>query len=118
MLERDFPLGLGDFRYQDLHSEERLSELDAFFLSELDREDAALGARLRAYRSEPASFDALVLSLITTASWSGSATVCTDYQGTGVNEGEEKSPRLLHNENGVWVDRTSSLTSDGPPVPV
>ncbi|HYK41383.1 MAG TPA: FAD-dependent oxidoreductase [Thermoanaerobaculia bacterium] len=59
LLERDFPLGLGNFRYQDLHSEARLAELDALFLSELDREDPPLGARLRAYRAEPASFDPL-----------------------------------------------------------
>jgi len=59
VLERDFPLGVGDFRYQDLHREDRLAELDAYFLSELDREDPAVGSRLRAYRAEPAAFDPL-----------------------------------------------------------
>jgi NADPH-dependent glutamate synthase beta subunit-like oxidoreductase/NAD(P)H-flavin reductase len=60
--ERDFPLGIPGFRYQDLHREERLRELDRIFLAELDVQDAALAERLRAYRAAPASVDALARS--------------------------------------------------------
>ncbi|HEY6928299.1 MAG TPA: FAD-dependent oxidoreductase [Thermoanaerobaculia bacterium] len=59
MAGRDFPLGLPGFHYQDLHDELRLAELDRKFLEALDAEDAALGARLRAYRRDPTSFDPL-----------------------------------------------------------
>jgi NADPH-dependent glutamate synthase beta subunit-like oxidoreductase/NAD(P)H-flavin reductase len=55
--ERDFPLGEAGFTYQDLHREGRLADLDRVFLDGLDREDPDLSARLRAYRSDPASFD-------------------------------------------------------------
>ncbi|HEY6051480.1 MAG TPA: hypothetical protein VIZ58_09545, partial [Thermoanaerobaculia bacterium] len=64
ILERDFALGIADFQYQDLHREDRLADLDAAFLAELDRVDPPLGARLRAYRAEPASFDPLSRSKI------------------------------------------------------
>jgi len=57
--ERDFPLGVPGFRYQDLHREDRLADLDAAFLASLEAEDAELAGRLRAYRAEPASFDPL-----------------------------------------------------------
>ena len=57
--ERDFPLGIPGFTYQDLHRDDRLRDLDALFLAALDREDAALAARLRAYRQAPAGVDAL-----------------------------------------------------------
>jgi len=59
MAGRDFPLGLPGFHYQDLHDERRLAELDQKFLEALEAEDSALAARLRKYRSEPASFDPL-----------------------------------------------------------
>ncbi len=59
---RDFPLGIPGFRYQDLHREGRLAELDAAFLAGLEAEDPALHARLAAYRAEPASVGALALS--------------------------------------------------------
>ncbi len=60
--ERDFPLGIGGFTYQDLHREERLAELDRVFREELSREDPDLVARLTAYRLDPASLDPLSLS--------------------------------------------------------
>src|SRR6266545_4941800 len=60
--EKDFPLGIDGFTYQDLHREERLVDLDRAFLEELGRENAALHARLIAYRSDPASFDPLSCS--------------------------------------------------------
>jgi len=60
--ERDFPLGVPGFTYQDLHREERLRELDAAFREELGREDGALAARLSAYRADPTSFDPLARS--------------------------------------------------------
>ncbi len=60
--ERDFPLGEPGFSYQDLHREGRLAELDRAFLEGLDRADPSLGARLRAYRDNPASVDPLARS--------------------------------------------------------
>ena len=57
--ERDFPLGISDFRYQDLHDEGRLADLDAAFLSALEAEDPEIASRLRTYREAPASFDPL-----------------------------------------------------------
>jgi len=60
--ERDFPLGEPGFSYQDLHREDRLAELDRAFLRGLDRDDPALGSRLRAYRENPSSFDPLARS--------------------------------------------------------
>jgi NADPH-dependent glutamate synthase beta subunit-like oxidoreductase/NAD(P)H-flavin reductase len=57
--DRDFPLGIGGFTYQDLHREDRLAELDRLFLGEIEAEDPALAARLLAYRSDAASFDPL-----------------------------------------------------------
>jgi NADPH-dependent glutamate synthase beta subunit-like oxidoreductase/NAD(P)H-flavin reductase len=59
---RDFPLGVAGFRYQDLHSEARLADLDRVFLEDLNGIDPALAGRLRAYRSEPASLSALARS--------------------------------------------------------
>jgi NADPH-dependent glutamate synthase beta subunit-like oxidoreductase/NAD(P)H-flavin reductase len=59
---RDFPLGIHGFNYQDLHHAGRLADLDRSFLEELEREDAALHARLTAYRADPSSFDPLSLS--------------------------------------------------------
>ena len=56
---RDFPLGVPGFRYQDLHREERLADLDSTFLAALTAEDPALADRLAAYRREPAAFDPL-----------------------------------------------------------
>ncbi|MDQ2970971.1 MAG: hypothetical protein M3R34_07520, partial [Acidobacteriota bacterium] len=56
---RDFPLGVPGFRYQDLHREERLADLDSAFLAALAAEDPALADRLAAYRREPAAFDPL-----------------------------------------------------------
>jgi NADPH-dependent glutamate synthase beta subunit-like oxidoreductase/NAD(P)H-flavin reductase len=57
--ERDFPLGLEGFTYQDLHREERLRDLDRAFLESVEREDSSLAGRLRAYRESPASLDPL-----------------------------------------------------------
>ena len=62
LAERDFPLGVGDFRYQDLHREDRLAQLDRVFLEELTHQDSGLAARLIAYRSNPSSFDPLARS--------------------------------------------------------
>ncbi|HKD11456.1 MAG TPA: FAD-dependent oxidoreductase [Thermoanaerobaculia bacterium] len=59
---RDFPLGVAGFRYQDLHSEDRLADLDRAFLEDLNGSDPALAGRLRAYRTEPASLDPLARS--------------------------------------------------------
>src|SRR5215472_12368710 len=59
---RDFPLGIAGFRYQDLHSEDRLADLDRVFLEDLNATDPALAGRLRAYRAEPASLDPLARS--------------------------------------------------------
>ena len=60
--ERDFPLGVPGFTYQDLHRDERLADLDRAFLAGLAREDADLAARLASYRQDPASLDPLALS--------------------------------------------------------
>ena len=57
--ERDFPLGEPGFRYQDLHREDRLAELDRVFLRRLGEENPELEARLQAYRASPASLGAL-----------------------------------------------------------
>lgn len=42
-----------------------------------------------------------------TATYTGLIEVCIDY--SGVSFGNESNLRLLHQENGPWVDRTSSL---------
>jgi NADPH-dependent glutamate synthase beta subunit-like oxidoreductase/NAD(P)H-flavin reductase len=57
--ERDFPLGVEGFRYQDLHRDEKLAELDRIFQDELARENPGLAARVTAYRQDPASIDPL-----------------------------------------------------------
>ena len=57
--ERDFPLGVPGFTYQDLHRDTRLADLDRTFLEELGRDTPALAARLKAYRADPASLDPL-----------------------------------------------------------
>jgi len=59
LAERDIPLGLPGFTYQDLHDEDKLADLDRVFLAELTREEPELAARLTAYRKDPASFDPL-----------------------------------------------------------
>ena len=56
---RDFPLGVEGFKYQDLHREGRLAELDRAFTEELRREDPALAALLAGYRTAPGSLDPL-----------------------------------------------------------
>jgi NADPH-dependent glutamate synthase beta subunit-like oxidoreductase/NAD(P)H-flavin reductase len=56
---RDFSLGEPGFRYQDLHREDRLAELDRAFLTRLASESPELHARLLAYRSNPGSVSAL-----------------------------------------------------------
>jgi len=45
--------------------------------------------------------------LKTTATFSGSVSVCVNYAGTSFNG--QTSPRLFHYENGAWVDITTSL---------
>ncbi len=45
--------------------------------------------------------------LATTATFSGTATVAISYAGLNVHN--ESGLRLFHYENGVWVDRTSSV---------
>ena len=62
LAERDFPLGVPGFTYQDLHREQRLAELDRVFLTELRNEDAALSERLAAWRSNPNALDPIALS--------------------------------------------------------
>jgi len=62
LAERDFPLGVPGFTYQDLHREDRLETLDRAFLEALAREDPGLAERLRAYRAEPDTLDPLALS--------------------------------------------------------
>jgi NADPH-dependent glutamate synthase beta subunit-like oxidoreductase/NAD(P)H-flavin reductase len=62
LAERDFPLGVRDFRYQDLHREEKLARLDAVFREDLAREDADLAERLAQYRRDPSSVDPVALS--------------------------------------------------------
>ncbi len=57
--ERDFPLGIPGFTYQDLHRDTRLADLDRTFLDELGRDTPALAARLKSYRADPASLDPL-----------------------------------------------------------
>jgi NADPH-dependent glutamate synthase beta subunit-like oxidoreductase/NAD(P)H-flavin reductase len=59
---RDFPLGIPDFTYQDLHREERLAELDRVFLAELEAEDPSLAARLTLWRSGDESLDPIARS--------------------------------------------------------
>ncbi len=59
---RDFSLGVPGFTYQDLHRDERLADLDRAFLEQVRRDDAALHARLTAYRADPGSFDRLARS--------------------------------------------------------
>jgi NADPH-dependent glutamate synthase beta subunit-like oxidoreductase/NAD(P)H-flavin reductase len=60
--ERDFPLGLPGFTYQDLHREDRLRDLDSVFREDLASEDGALAARFEAYRADPGSLDPLARS--------------------------------------------------------
>jgi alpha-tubulin suppressor-like RCC1 family protein len=43
----------------------------------------------------------------TTATFTGSATLCFNY--SGADYGNENILKLLHNENGLWVDVTTSL---------
>ena len=43
----------------------------------------------------------------TTATFSGSVTVCINYSGVSVDD--EANLRLYHSESGVWVDATTSL---------
>jgi NADPH-dependent glutamate synthase beta subunit-like oxidoreductase/NAD(P)H-flavin reductase len=64
---RDFPLGVPGFSYQDLHLEDRLAQLDATFLEDLQRTEAGLAARLQAYRADPASLDPLSRSRLLVA---------------------------------------------------
>src|SRR5215212_11365696 len=45
----DFPLGIEDFTYGDLHRPERLRALAEAFYAEVEREDVALHARLAEY---------------------------------------------------------------------
>jgi hypothetical protein len=49
----------------------------------------------------------LFFDLSTTAAFSGSVEICTSYAGTRVRD--ERQIRLLHFEDGRWVDRTASL---------
>ncbi len=65
--ERDFPLGLTGFTYQDLHREDRLADLDRAFLEVLSRETPELAARFRSYRADPASLDPLARSRLLVA---------------------------------------------------
>jgi NADPH-dependent glutamate synthase beta subunit-like oxidoreductase/NAD(P)H-flavin reductase len=60
--ERDFPLGVPGFTYQDLHSEQRLAELDRIFFDELRDEDAALAERLAAWRAGSGALDPIACS--------------------------------------------------------
>jgi NADPH-dependent glutamate synthase beta subunit-like oxidoreductase/NAD(P)H-flavin reductase len=60
--ERDFPLGVPGFTYQDLHSEQRLAQLDQVFLDEVCRDDPALAERLTAWRTVPDVFDPITKS--------------------------------------------------------
>ncbi|HET7453222.1 MAG TPA: hypothetical protein VFL12_10800, partial [Thermoanaerobaculia bacterium] len=46
-------LGIPGFTFEDLHSPERLRDLDAFFLSELAREDADTARVLAEARRDP-----------------------------------------------------------------
>jgi NADPH-dependent glutamate synthase beta subunit-like oxidoreductase/NAD(P)H-flavin reductase len=62
LAERDFPLGVAGFTYQDLHSEPRLAELDEVFVEELRRDDPALAEKLNAWRTVPDVFDPVALS--------------------------------------------------------
>jgi NADPH-dependent glutamate synthase beta subunit-like oxidoreductase/NAD(P)H-flavin reductase len=50
-LSTDFPLGIEGFAYGDLHRPERLRALAEAFYAEVEREDAALHARLAEYVS-------------------------------------------------------------------
>ncbi|HMA18077.1 MAG TPA: FAD-dependent oxidoreductase, partial [Thermoanaerobaculia bacterium] len=62
LAERDFPLGVSGFTYQDLHREHRLAELDRVFLAELREEDAALAERLSTWRTNPDALDSISCS--------------------------------------------------------
>jgi hypothetical protein len=46
-------------------------------------------------------------NITTTAVYSGSIQICTNY--SGVSFGDESNIRLFHLEGGVWVDRTVSI---------
>src|SRR5688500_18877642 len=60
--ERDFPLGVPGFTYQDLHREDRLAELHRVFSRELEAEDPSLAERLAVWRANPGALDAITLS--------------------------------------------------------
>ena len=62
LAERDFPLGVPGFTYQDLHREDRLADLDRVFREELQAEDPALAARLTLWRSGTDSLDPIARS--------------------------------------------------------
>ena len=62
LAERDFPLGVPGFTYQDLHREDRLADLDRVFREELQAEDPALAARLTLWRSGADSLDPIARS--------------------------------------------------------
>jgi NADPH-dependent glutamate synthase beta subunit-like oxidoreductase/NAD(P)H-flavin reductase len=62
LAERDFPLGVPGFTYQDLHREERLAELDRVFRAELQEDDPSLAARLTLWRSGAESLDPIARS--------------------------------------------------------
>ena len=62
LAERDFPLGVPGFTYQDLHREDRLAELDRVFRAELQEEDPSLAARLTLWRSGAESLDPIARS--------------------------------------------------------
>jgi hypothetical protein len=49
----------------------------------------------------------VIYNISTTATFTGSATVCINYAGTKFTG----APHLFHYENGSWVDRTTSVTS-------
>ena len=59
---RDFLLGVPGFKYQDLHREERLAELDSVFRAELEADDPSLAARLTLWRSGDESLDPIAKS--------------------------------------------------------
>ncbi len=62
LAERDFPLGVPGFTYQDLHREERLADLDRVFREELQADDPSLAARLTLWRSGTESLDPIARS--------------------------------------------------------
>jgi NADPH-dependent glutamate synthase beta subunit-like oxidoreductase/NAD(P)H-flavin reductase len=62
LAERDFPLGVPGFTYQDLHRDPRLADLDRIFREELHRDDAPLAERLSAWRANPDALDPIARS--------------------------------------------------------